>query len=49
VAIFLSLFGIDFVVQHVVVHIQQLFLIELNQEYDDDLIEFQNQTMLYHL
>jgi hypothetical protein len=49
VAIWLSLFDIDLVLQHVVDHIQQLFLIEWNQEYDDDLIEFPNQTMLYHL
>jgi len=43
------LFDIDFVIHYVVVHIQQLFLIELNQVYDDDLMVFQNQTMLYHL
>jgi hypothetical protein len=48
-AIFLSLFYIDLVDSLFLVRIQQLFLVELNQVYDDDLILYQNQTMLIHL
>jgi hypothetical protein len=43
------LFDIELVDWLLLVHIRQLFLVELNQVYDDDLIRYPNETMLYHL
>ncbi len=48
-AIFHLLFDIELVDWLLLVHIRQLFLVELNQVYDDDLIRYPNETMLYHL